>query len=165
MARTLKDFEANSKQAESESLRRARAVFDQTCTIARQVLELRGKHGMTQVELAEASRVPQSQISRIERGAISPTATTLAKIAAVLGPDLRPGRAAARLIQSAHRPTGDTRTSAVGRGRLAWVISAHSSRRTGNGRTRRRPWANTTIAPASTSPATPGRLAMSIVAC
>jgi transcriptional regulator with XRE-family HTH domain len=33
--------------------------------------------------------VPQSQISRIERGSISPTATTLAKIAVVLEADLR----------------------------------------------------------------------------
>lgn len=32
---------------------------------------------------------PQSQISRIERGAISPTATTLAKIAAVLDAEIR----------------------------------------------------------------------------
>lgn len=89
MPRTLSDFQKDSKRAKSEPVRRARAIFDQTYTIARQVLELREKHGLTQVELATASGVPQSQISRIERGAISPTATTLAKIAVVLNADLR----------------------------------------------------------------------------
>ncbi|MCA1703072.1 MAG: helix-turn-helix transcriptional regulator [Actinobacteria bacterium] len=89
MPRTPKDFQKESKRANSEPVRRARAVFDQSYTIARQVLELREKHGLTQVELAQASGVPQSQISRIERAAISPTAATLSKIAAVLDADLR----------------------------------------------------------------------------
>lgn len=88
MARTLNDFQKDSTRAKSEPVRRDREVFDQTYTIARQVLELREKHGLTQVELATASGVPQSQISRIERGAVSPTATTLAKIAGVLDADL-----------------------------------------------------------------------------
>jgi transcriptional regulator with XRE-family HTH domain len=48
--------------------------------IARQVVELREKHRRTQVE---------GQISRIERGVISPTSATLAKIAEALGADLR----------------------------------------------------------------------------
>lgn len=89
MPRTLSDFQKDSKRAQSEPVRRARAAFDQTYTIARQVLDLREKHGLTQVELAKASGVPQSQISRIERGAISPTATTLAKIATVLDAELQ----------------------------------------------------------------------------
>jgi DNA-binding XRE family transcriptional regulator len=89
MPRTLKDFERDSKRAHTEPVRRARAVFDRSYTIARHVLELREKHGLTQIELAEVSGVPQSQISRIERGAISPTATTLSKIAAALDADVR----------------------------------------------------------------------------
>ena len=89
MPRTLMDFQTDSKRASSERVRQARAVFDQSYTIARQVLALREKHGLTQVELAEASGVPQSQISRIERGAISPTATTLSKIAAVFDAEIR----------------------------------------------------------------------------
>jgi ribosome-binding protein aMBF1 (putative translation factor) len=89
MPRTLRDFQKESKRANSEQVRRARAVFDQSYDIARQVLELREKHGLTQVQLAKASGVPQSQVSRIERGAISPTATTLAKLATVLDAELR----------------------------------------------------------------------------
>jgi DNA-binding XRE family transcriptional regulator len=88
MPRTLSNFQNESTRANSSEVRRARAVFDQSYAIARQVLELREKHGLTQVELANASGVPQSQISRIERGAISPTATTLAKIADALDADL-----------------------------------------------------------------------------
>ena len=88
MPRTLSDFQKESKRANSSEVRRARAIFDQSYAIARQVLELREKHGLTQVGLAKASGVPQSQISRIERGAISPTATTLAKIADALDADL-----------------------------------------------------------------------------
>lgn len=89
MPRTLSDFQNDSKRATSEPVRRARTLFDQTYTIARQVLELREKHGLTQVELAAASGVPQSQISRIERGVVSPTGSTLARIAAVLNADVR----------------------------------------------------------------------------
>jgi ribosome-binding protein aMBF1 (putative translation factor) len=89
MAGTLSDFQKDSKRAQSESVGHARTVFDQAYTMARQVLELREKRGLSQVELANASGVPQSQISRIERGAISPTATTLAKIAVVLDAELR----------------------------------------------------------------------------
>jgi DNA-binding XRE family transcriptional regulator len=89
MPRTLEDFQADSKRAGSEQVRRARGLFDESYTIARQVLALREKHGLTQVELAEASGVPQSQISRIERGAISPTASTLSRIAAVFDAEVR----------------------------------------------------------------------------
>jgi transcriptional regulator with XRE-family HTH domain len=41
------------------------------------------------VELAEKTGVPQAQISRIERGVVSPTSATLGKIAEALGADLR----------------------------------------------------------------------------
>jgi ribosome-binding protein aMBF1 (putative translation factor) len=85
----LKDFQRDSKRANSEAVRSARVVFDQSYAIARQVLELRERRGTTQVQLAEGSGVPQSQISRIERGAISPTATTLTKLATVLDAELR----------------------------------------------------------------------------
>jgi transcriptional regulator with XRE-family HTH domain len=57
--------------------------------IARQVVELREKHRLTQVKLSEKTGIAQGQISRIERGVISPTSATLAKIAEALGADLR----------------------------------------------------------------------------
>lgn len=89
MGRTLNDYLQRSKRANSDGVREARAVFDQAYAIARQVIELREKHGLTQLELAKLSGVPQSQISRIERGVTSPTTTTVAKIAAALGADLQ----------------------------------------------------------------------------
>ena len=53
------------------------------------MIELREKRLLTQVQLAEKAGVPQAQISRIERGVVSPTSATLAKIAEALGADLR----------------------------------------------------------------------------
>jgi DNA-binding XRE family transcriptional regulator len=88
MARTLDDYLQRSKRANSKEVRAARAVFDQAYGIACQVIELREKHNLTQVELAEKAGVPQAQISRIERGVVSPTSATLAKIAEALGADL-----------------------------------------------------------------------------
>ncbi len=64
-------------------------MFDQAYGIAHQVIELREKHHLTQVELAEKTGLPQAQISRIERGVVSPTSATLAKIAGALDADLR----------------------------------------------------------------------------
>jgi DNA-binding XRE family transcriptional regulator len=89
MARTLDDYLERSKRASSPEVSAARAVFDQASSIARQVSELREKHQFTQTELAEKAGLPQAQISRIERGVISPTSATLAKIANALGADLR----------------------------------------------------------------------------
>jgi transcriptional regulator with XRE-family HTH domain len=46
--------------------------------------ELRKKRGITQVELAEITGVPQNHISTIERGAKLPTLGTLIRFAAAL---------------------------------------------------------------------------------
>lgn len=89
MARTLDDFRKTSKRANSAEVREARAVFEQAYGIARQVIELREKHHLTQTELAEKAGISQEQVSRIERGVVAPTTTTLAKIGGVLGVELR----------------------------------------------------------------------------
>lgn len=89
MARTLSDYLNASERVNSPGVVTARSVFDQAYSIARQVIELREKHHLTQVELAEKTGIPQAQISRIERGVISPTSATLARIAEALGADLR----------------------------------------------------------------------------
>lgn len=89
MARTLNDYLKRSERASSPAVREVRAVFDQAYSLARQIIELREKHGLTQVQLSEATGIPQAQISKIERGAISPTSMTLAKIAEALQSDLR----------------------------------------------------------------------------
>lgn len=54
-----------------------------------QVIELREKQGLTQAELATRCGIDQADISRIERGATSPTARTLQRIAEALGADIR----------------------------------------------------------------------------
>jgi DNA-binding XRE family transcriptional regulator len=89
MARTLDDYLERSKRANRREVSAARAVFGQVYGIARQVIDLREKHGLTQVALAEKAGLPQAQISRIERGIVSPTSATLGKIAEALGADLR----------------------------------------------------------------------------
>jgi transcriptional regulator with XRE-family HTH domain len=67
----------------------ARPVFDQAYALARQVVGLREKHELTRLELAVKAGIPHAQVSRIERGLISPTTATLAKIDEALGTDLR----------------------------------------------------------------------------
>jgi hypothetical protein len=67
MALTLDDYLERSKRADSPEVSAARAVFDQAYGIAREVIELREKHHLTQVELAAKAGLPQAQISRTER--------------------------------------------------------------------------------------------------
>ena len=65
------------------------AVLVQAYDIAMQIVELRERNGLTQVELAERCGISQGDISRIERGVTSPTARTLQRIAEVLSADVR----------------------------------------------------------------------------
>ena len=51
-------------------------------------LALRRRRRMTQGQLARRSGVPQSEISRIERGAANPTAATLRSLVEALGAEL-----------------------------------------------------------------------------
>jgi DNA-binding XRE family transcriptional regulator len=89
VGRTLNEYLERSDRARSPGVREARAVFDQSYCVARQIIELRERHQLTQVELSRRTGIPQAQISRIERGVISPTTTTLAKVAEALDADLR----------------------------------------------------------------------------
>lgn len=66
-----------------------RGLFEQAYDIAMQIVELREHLGLTQDELAERCGMDQGDISRIERGATSPTARTLQRIAVALDADLR----------------------------------------------------------------------------
>ena len=65
------------------------AVLAQAYDIAMQIVELRERNGLTQVELADRCGINQGDISRIERGVTSPTARTLQRIAEVLSADVR----------------------------------------------------------------------------
>lgn len=53
MGRTLNDYLQSSARANSLTVKSARAVFEQTYGVACQVADLREKHQLTQVELAE----------------------------------------------------------------------------------------------------------------
>ncbi|WP_419554633.1 helix-turn-helix domain-containing protein [Candidatus Poriferisodalis sp.] len=64
-------------------------VLAQAYSIAMQVVELREKHSLTQAQLAAQCGVNQADICRIERGAMSPTARTLQRIADALDADVR----------------------------------------------------------------------------
>ena len=66
-----------------------RRVFEQAYDLAMQIVELRERHGLTQVELSARCGIDQGDLSRIERGATSPTARTLQRIADALDADLR----------------------------------------------------------------------------
>lgn len=70
-----------SERASFHALRR-------TCSIGR-TAELRENHGLTQSLLAERCGIDQGDISRIERGATTPTAPTLQRIAEALNADVR----------------------------------------------------------------------------
>lgn len=56
--------------------------------VGARVRECREKENLTQEQLAEKSGLPQSHISRIEKARLSPSHTTLEKIAAALGIDV-----------------------------------------------------------------------------
>lgn len=89
MTRDYQDVTAARRGRLAPDAKAHREVFKQAYDIAMQVIELRERHGLTQAELAERSGIDQGDISRIERGATSPTARTLKRIAAALGAELR----------------------------------------------------------------------------
>jgi transcriptional regulator with XRE-family HTH domain len=53
------------------------------------VAETRRRHGLDQRALARRARTSQGQISRIERGEISPTVSTLERLLTCMGEELR----------------------------------------------------------------------------
>ena len=88
MGSKFDDYVRTSKRADTKESRERRAVFARAYTIAMQLVALREKRGLTQTELAERSGVPQSEISRIERGYVHPTERTLVRLADALDADL-----------------------------------------------------------------------------
>lgn len=89
MPRSYDDVSAARRARLSPEARKQGRVFEEAYDIAVQVIELREKHGLTQAELAERCGIDQGDISRIERGATSPTARTLQRIAEALEADVR----------------------------------------------------------------------------
>jgi DNA-binding XRE family transcriptional regulator len=70
---------------EAGSIHQADKLEARKARISRKVKELRRQSGMTQQELAEKSGLPQSHISRLEKGVHSPSYKTMERIANVFG--------------------------------------------------------------------------------
>ena len=64
-------------------------VFEEAYDVAVQLMEMRQRRGMTQLQLAEATGIAQSEISRIERGGANPTEKTIHRLADALGAELK----------------------------------------------------------------------------
>jgi ribosome-binding protein aMBF1 (putative translation factor) len=89
MAKSYNTAVAERRARVSEAGKAQSSVFEAAYALAMQVVELREKHGLTQVELAERSGINQADISRIERGSAMPNERTLVRIADALSADLR----------------------------------------------------------------------------
>ncbi len=84
MTRSYEEATAKRRARLSPKGKRQAEVFSAAYGMAVELMELRERHGMTQEELAEATGIHQSEISRIERGSANPTAKTLLRIAEAL---------------------------------------------------------------------------------
>jgi XRE family transcriptional regulator, regulator of sulfur utilization len=81
----FEDYLAKSKAGDTPDDAAERELFATAITLGLEFRDARVAHGLTQVELAHLSGIPQADISRIERGAGNPTETTLQRLAAALG--------------------------------------------------------------------------------
>lgn len=89
MPKSYRDTVADRRARLSPEASEHAKVFREAYDLAVQLTELREKHGLTQAELADRCGIDQADISRIERGATSPTARTLQRIADALNADLK----------------------------------------------------------------------------
>lgn len=76
----VKEVEADLNAEGRAILKGFRAHYD----LAAQLLELRREQELTQKELSKISGIPQSEISRIERGVGNPTRATLETLGGAL---------------------------------------------------------------------------------
>ena len=89
MTRSYQDAAAERLARVADTGKRQHEVFSGCYDMAVQLMDLRERRGMTQIELASTTGIAQSEISRIERGSANPTEKTLLRIADALGADLR----------------------------------------------------------------------------
>ena len=89
MGTKLTEYLENDGRPRTAASAARRDVLGAAYTLAADLIELRRKLGLTQQELAARTGIAQSEISRIERGAIHPTDTTWARLATALGAEIR----------------------------------------------------------------------------
>jgi len=80
--------EYEKKLLESSSFRRAAKEVEHEYIVAKALIELRKRKGLTQKELAEKIGTKQPVISRIETGVVKPSIALLERIAQALGAQL-----------------------------------------------------------------------------
>lgn len=93
MAKRFEDLANRAKANWSDNERRVYeaasklfiAEMDEQARLGAQIAEARKAHDLTQEALSALSGIPQSEISRFERGAGNPTAATLLRLADALG--------------------------------------------------------------------------------
>ena len=88
MARSYKEAATGRMSRLSPAGQHQRKVFAESYDVAMQLMALREKRGLTQVELAKATGIAQSEICRIERGVANPTEKTILRLADALQADL-----------------------------------------------------------------------------
>lgn len=87
LADLITEIEAEAKAEGPEAVAEL-AALRAHYQLARELHDLRLAKKMTQIQLAEVSGIGQSEISRIESGAINPTVATVNALARPLGADL-----------------------------------------------------------------------------
>lgn len=83
------EYLQTSRRGRSTASRARQETFRRAYSMAVQVIELRQERGLTQQQLSALTGIAQSEISRIERGVISPTFRTLSRLADALGAEIR----------------------------------------------------------------------------
>jgi ribosome-binding protein aMBF1 (putative translation factor) len=84
MGTKFTDYLAESEAADTPEDAAVRAMFAAGITLGLQFRDARVAQGLTQAELSGLTGIPQSDISRIERGAANPTESTLQRLAYAL---------------------------------------------------------------------------------
>ena len=89
MAKTFAEYDrerlAEMSQEDLEVVR----VFDAAYAFGRVICDARKARNLRQTDLAQRSGIAQADISRIERGQIAPTTSTLLKLAEALGAQIQ----------------------------------------------------------------------------
>ena len=70
---------------QDEEYRREYEALEEEFALARTIIEVRAKAGLTQEQLAERMETSQSTIARLESGRTMPSGKTLAKLAKATG--------------------------------------------------------------------------------
>lgn len=89
MAKIFAEYDRERRAQMSREDLEAVHIFDAAYAFGRVISEARKTRQLRQTDLAELSGIAQADISRIERGQIAPTTSTLIKLAEALGAQIQ----------------------------------------------------------------------------